>query len=189
MRTEVTLRGSTEYNTSYPPRDAKKGYVAKISGRAAGALKFERQFCGEELTVLPGDEGFFERQIGKKKGGYTRYYHVILSHPEHGLILSSDCEDEAPKIAKLLDEGVDIHDAIEIVDLRPSERDPDNWIFDAKARTASAAKQAAKSATIDSAIADCWACLSLLPAPEQKKVMAELRKRVSPPKAKGTQDA
>lgn len=35
--TQITLTGTTNYNPSYPPRDAKKGYVAKITGRAAGA--------------------------------------------------------------------------------------------------------------------------------------------------------
>lgn len=180
--TEITLSGPTHYNTSYPPRDARKGYVAKITGRAAGALKYAREFFGESVTVLEGDEGLYERQIGEKKGGATRYYHVVLSHPEHGLILSVDCESELPKIAKLLDDGVAIADAVEVANLRPSEKVEGRMVFDAVARTAAAAKKSAKSATVDSAIEACWQQLSLLPEKEQKAVMKALKERISPPK-------
>lgn len=184
-REQITLTGTTDYNTSYPPRDAKKGYVAKIKGTATGALKFEREFFGNECIVTEGDEGLYERQRGDKKGGYTRWYPVIVSHHEHGLIIDSDCDEvEVKKIAKLLDQGIDIADAVEVTDLRESENTPGNWLFTAKARTASQASKAKKSATIDSAIAECWSVLSLMPEAEQKKILAELKKRVSPPKAK-----
>ena len=181
--TEIRLSGATNYHTSYPPRDAKKGYVAKITGRAAGAVKYAREFFGEEAAILEGDDGLYERQIGEKKGGYTRYYHVLLTHPEHGLICSTDCESSVPQIAKLLDAGVAIADAVEVSNLRPSERVEGRMVFDATPRTAGAAKRAAKSATIESAIESCMEVLSLLPEAEAKKVLAALRKRVSPSKA------
>lgn len=183
MQESITLSGPTNYNTSYPPRDAKKGYVAKITGRAKGAVKYAREFLGEEATLVEGDEGLYERQVGEKKGGYTRYYHVILSHPDHGLIKSTDCEQDLPKIAKLLDDGHAIEDIIEIQDLRPiNDTVPEGlWKFDVGVRNAAAAKKAAKSATIDSAIESCMEVLSLLPETEAKKVLTQLRKRVSPP--------
>lgn len=184
-REQITLRGTTDYNTSYPPRDAKKGYVAKLKGTTAGALKFEREFFGDECIVTEGDEGLYERQRGDKKGGFTRWYPVIISHAEHGLIIDGDCDEvEVKKIAKLLDQGIEIADAVEVCDLRESENNPGNWLFTAKARTASQAAKAKKSATIDSAIEECWSVLSLMPEAEQKKILAELKKRVSPPKAK-----
>ena len=184
-REQIILRGTTDYNTKFPPRNAKKGYVAKINGTAAGALKFDREFFGDECIVTEGDEGLYERQRGDKKGGFTRWYSVIVSHPEHGLIIDSDCDDvEFKKIAKLLDQGVAIEDAVEIFDLEESENSPGNWLFLAKARTASQAAKAKKSATIDSAIEECWSVLSLMPEAEQKKILAELKKRVAPPKAK-----
>jgi hypothetical protein len=182
--TEITLTGPTNYNESYPPKNARKGYVAKITGRASGAKKYEREFFGESVTLLEGDEGLYERQIGDKKGGYTRYYHVMLFHPEHGLILSVDCEDEVPKLAKLLDDGRKIEDIVEVVDLRPSQKFEGRMIFDVAVRTATQAKAAAKSATIESATETCWDVLRLLPEKEAKKVLTELRKRVSPPKPK-----
>lgn len=178
--TQITLTGTTDYNPSYPPRDAKKGYVAKITGRAAGSRKYEREFFGGEADLLEGDEGLYERQRGNKKGGFTRWYHVLLSHPDHGLILSADCEDEVPQIAKLLDAGHAIEDCVEVVDLRPSERVEGRMIFTVKARTPAAAKKAVKSATIESAVESCWSVLSLMPEKEVKKVMAELRKRMKP---------
>ena len=182
-REEITLRGTTDYNTNSPPRDAKKGYVAKIKGTAAGALRFDREFFGEKCIVTEGDEGLYERQRGDKKGGFTRWYPVILSHAEHGLIIDGDCDEvEVRKVAKLLDQGIDIADAVELTDLRESENNPGNWLFTAKARTSRQATKAKKSATIGSAIEECWSVLLLLPEAEQKKVLAALKKRVSPPK-------
>jgi len=180
--TEITLRGRTNYNTSFPPANAKKGYVAKITGRAAGARKYEREFFGESVTILAGDEGLYERQIGEKNGGFTRYYHVILMHPEYGLIGSVDCEDAVPKIAKLLDDGVSIADAVEVTNLRPHSSVEGRMSFDAKARTPGAAKRVAKSATIESAVETCMEVLSMLPEAEAKKVLAELRKRANQPR-------
>lgn len=184
-REEIILRGTTDYNTSYPPRDAKKGYVAKINGTAAGALKFDREFFGDECIVTEGDEGLYERQRGDKKGGYTRWYPVIVSHPEHGLIIDSDADEvEVKKIAKLLEQGIAIEDAVEVTELVESKKAEGHWLFTAKARTASQASKVKKSATIDSAIEECWSVLSLMPEAEQKKVLVELKKRVSPTKAK-----
>lgn len=179
--TQISLSGPTVYHPNYPPRDAKKGYVARITGRAAGKLKYEREFLGADVDLLEGDEGLYERQRGDKKGGSTRWYHVVLSHPDHGLIMSADCEDQLPKIAKLLDDGVTIQDAVEVTDLRPSEKTEGLTVFTAVARSASAAKQAAKAQTIDSAVEGCWAEMCNLPEALQKKVLTQLRKRVSPP--------
>lgn len=178
--TEITLAGTTDYNERFPPRDAKKGYVAKITGRAAGALKYQREFLGTEVTLLEGDEGLYERQRGDKKGGCTRWYNVMLSHPEHGLILSVDCESELPRIAKLLDEGVAIADAVEVTNLRPSEKVEGRMIFDAVARTKSEAKKAAVAQTVESAVETCWQAMCHLPEKEAKKVLAALKLRVSP---------
>lgn len=178
----ITLSGPTNYHPSYPPRNPKKGYVARITGRATGSVKYEREFFGESVTLLEGDEGLYERQVGEKKGGCTRYYHVLLSHPEHGLILSTDCEGELPKIAKLLDDGISITDAVEVTDLRPSERIEGRMVFTAVARTKSQATAARKSATVESAIEHCMESLAVLPAKEAKKVVAELKRRLAPPK-------
>jgi len=179
MITQTSLSGSIKYNPNFPPDGAKRGYVARIKGRAAGALKFDREFLGELANLVEGDEGLYERQIGEKKGGYTRYYHVILSHPEHGLIVSTDCEDQATKIAKLLDDGIRIQDAVEVQGLRPSTKIEGQMVFDAVARTASQAKSAMKSASVESAIDHCWEALKLLPEDAAKKVLAALKVRLA----------
>ncbi len=180
VTTEIKLLGTTDYNERFPPRDPKKGYVARITGRAAGTLKYQREFLGQAVAILQGDEGLYEKQRGDKKGGCTRWYHVVLSHPEHGLIISVDCEDELPKIAKLLDDGITIQDAVEVDDLRPSEKIEGRMVFTARARSTAQAKQALKSATIDSATEHCWEALGLLPETGQKKVLAALKARMAP---------
>jgi len=179
MITQITIFGRTDYNPNYPPKDAKKGYVAKITGKAAGAVKYEREFLGVEATLLEGDEGLYERQRGDKNGGFTRWYHVMLNHPEHGLMLSMDCEDEVPKIAKLLDAGHSIENIIEIHDIQPSEANEGRMKFKAVARNLADVKKVTKSATVESAIKSCWEILSLLPEKEVKKVLTQLRKKVS----------
>lgn len=179
MENQITLTGPIMYNPSYPPSNAKKGYVARITGRVSGPMKYEREFLGSEVTLIEGDEGLYERQVGSKKGGYSRYYYVILSHPDHGMIISTDCEDDVPKIAKLLDDGVSIADAVEVTDLRPSEKTEGRMIFTAIPRTKTQAKSAAKAQTIDSATDACWEILQVLPEKEAKKVLAELRKRIA----------
>lgn len=181
--TEITLRGATEYNTNYPPKDAKKGYVAKITGRAPGAVKYRREFLGESVTLTDFDTGLYERQIGKKKGGFVRYYHVVLDHPEHGLILSTDCEDQLPRLSKSLDDGMTIEDAVEVTNLRPSENREGVMVFDVVVRSASAAKKAAAAATIGEAVDACVGALAPLDDSSKRKALAELRKRLAPPPA------
>ena len=178
MRDQITLTGTVQYNEKYPPSGAKKGYLARITGRVSGPIKYEREFLGSEVTILPGDEGLYEKQRGDKKGGATRWYYVILSHPEHGLIRSTDCEEELPKIAKLLDDGISIEDAVEVTNLRPHDSIEDLMVFDVVPRTASQAKKAKSAATIDEAVENCWQALVSLSAGDAKKAVAELRKRI-----------
>lgn len=179
--TQIELLGQTEYDERFPPRDARKGYVARITGRAAGAVKYQREFLGKEVTLLAGDEGLYERQIGERKGGFTRHYNVVLSHPEHGLIRSVSCENELPKIAKLLDDGVSIQDAVEVTNMRPSKQTEGLMVFDAVARTKTEAKKAAVCVTIEAAVEVCWQALATLPEKEAKKVLAALKIRLAPP--------
>jgi hypothetical protein len=179
MNNKIELTGTTYYHTSYPPSGAKKGYVAKITGRAAGAVKYEREFLGDRATILEGDEGLYERQIGEKKGGYTRYYHVVLSHPEHGLICSVDCEDILPAIAKALDAGVSIQDAVEVTNLRPGKRTEGLWVFDAVARDLRAAKKAAANADVGDRVAAVLAALDGLDPTEASKVLSAAKKSLT----------
>ena len=176
---QVTLTGATLYNEKYPPAGAKKGYVAKITGRAAGAMKYEREFLGSTAEIFEGDEGLYERQVGKKKGGYTRWYHVVLAHHEYGLIVSSDCENEAPKIAKLLADGFEIEDVVTYDKLIPSLNVQGRMSFNVVVRTPAQAKKAAKAANIYSATAYCWSVLSAFDPADAKKMLTELRKRLA----------
>lgn len=172
---QITLTASIDYHPNFPPKDAKKAYVAKITGRAAGAVKFAREFLGDSVTLVEGDAGLYEKQNGNKKGGCTRYYHVVLEHPEHGLIMSTDCEGDLPKIAKLLDDGLTIAEIVEPSQLRPSERNPGRWVFDVTVRT----KKQAETASAEDAITACLALLVPLPAVSQTKALSELKARLA----------
>lgn len=114
------LAATTGYNTRYAPEGAKKAYVAKITGRTDSAVKYKRKFLGNEVTLVEGDQGLYERQCVDKKGRPTRYYHVVLWDDENRrMICSKDCEGLVPQIAARLDNGEaigDIVDATDVVD-------------------------------------------------------------------------
>lgn len=130
----INLSTDVQYNPKYPPSNAKKAYIARITGTAKGPQKYEREFLGRDVDLSADDAGLYEKQRGDKKGGYTRWYYVILPHPEHGVIISADCEDELPKIAKNLD-SMSIEEAVEVTNLRESEKHEGRMIFDAVAAT------------------------------------------------------
>lgn len=183
MTDSLTLFGATNYNTKFPPRNAKRGYVAKLTGRAPGAVKYAREFLGERVTLVAGDDGLYEVQTGQKKGGYDRDYCVVLTHAEHGLVKGLCDEADVAKITQRLDQGYALSEIVEVGELRESRKTEGLLVFSVAVRTVAAAKQAFKCATLESAIESCWQTLALLPLPEQKKVLAELRKRVTPPAA------
>lgn len=170
------LQARTEYHASYPPTDAKSAYVAKILGRADGSRKYERGFSSDNITLLEGDEGLYEVQHALKKGGYCREYFVILSDPKYGLIKSLDCEAIVSKLVKLLDEGVDIHAAVEVTGLRPSRKTLGLWVFEAVARSLVKARKQVTATTLQQAVATCHETLQQLPQQEQQKAMTALRK-------------
>lgn len=106
----------------------------------------------------------------------------MLSHPEHGLIKSTDCEDVLPQIAKSLDAGVSIAEAVEVNNLRPSERTEGLMIFDASARTVAAAKKAAANASHEERLAAVLAALDGLDAKSSQKVLTAARKSLQLPR-------
>ena len=53
MVDEITLHGTTEYNPRFAPSGAKKGYVARITGRKSGPMKYEREFLESEGLIGP----------------------------------------------------------------------------------------------------------------------------------------
>lgn len=132
---QVKISADVKYNPSYPPKGAKKAYVAQILGTKPGPLKFDREFLGDSCYVAADAQGIYERQIGEKKGGYTRYYHVALHHPEHGMMLSYGLgEAAATKVAKLLDKGFSIDEAVAISGIRPSSKVEGQMTFDYEPR-------------------------------------------------------
>jgi hypothetical protein len=182
MSQTVTLNADVQYNPRFAPSGAKKAYVARLRGRVSGAQTFEREFLGSG-TVLIDEPGLYERQIGCKKGGADQYYHVVVD-VDGELRKSTDVGREtAMTIAKRMDGGEAIGEMVRLTG-RPSQRDPAVTVYDCELLTKSEAAKAVKGATVDTAIEACWQVLSLLPEKEAKKVLAALKVRVSPPKAK-----
>lgn len=170
--TQRTLRARCEYNEKYPPAKASKAYVARITGRADGAVKYAREFLGREVTLLAGDEGLYEVQIAHKKGGYTRMFYVVLSHVEQGLIVSCDCEGVVAQIAKLLDDGHAIQDIVEAANVRPATSG--KYIFDATIRTAQA-----PAPTVDQVVEAICAAARHLSAAAREEAFAAAAKRLA----------
>lgn len=56
MIDELVFYGGTDWHERFPPRNARKGYVARIDGRASGAEKYDRTFLGSgSVSVLTGE--------------------------------------------------------------------------------------------------------------------------------------
>jgi len=127
--TQIELEAHQGWDRRWPPKDARKAYVAKILGRETGPRKYQREFLGTTAELVEGDEGLYERQNGERKGGYTRYYHVVMSLPEYGLIRSTDCEDLVPRIAARLDAGASIDEIVRATNIRSEHGE---MIFDAQ---------------------------------------------------------
>lgn len=190
MTTSITLRGSVEYHERFPPANAKKGYVARIKGKAPGALKYEREFLGSEFTAVDAaDAGLYEVQTGLKKGGFDRAHYLILPHPEHGLIRSKALPDDAvTRLAKLLDDHVPLADATEVTELYLPERS-DHYRFTAVIRTKAGAQKAAAAAETDDATATIRAAIAGMPPAAAAKLLRAIAKELTTPAATATPNA
>lgn len=183
MTTSITLRGNIEYHERFPPANAKKGYVARIKGKAPGALKYEREFLGSEFTAVDADDaGLYEVQTGLKKGGAERAYYVILPHPEHGLIRSQNLQLPSAMacLTKLLDDGVPITDAVEVTNLRATES---HWRFTAVIRTKTAAQKAADAAKTEDTATAIRAAIAGMPPTAAAKLLRAVAKEITAPAA------
>lgn len=151
-------------------------YICKIVGRAE-RVQFNRQFVGTKYgkrndgTSYDTDEtGLYETQDSTRKGKRRNYYVVLESEGE--LFKLDADKDDALKIAKRFDGGETIEQIVG-VDRRDGE------VFYA-IRSAAECKRAEASATVDAAQAIILATLEALPDSLQKKVLAEVRKRLFP---------
>lgn len=177
----ITLFAPCRYNSNYPPKNAAKAYVARITGRSSGPVKYAREFLGNSFDAVDEDDaGLYEVQYAEKKGGWTRYYYVVLSHPEHGLIRSIDCETLLPKIAKALDDGRHITDIVsfdEVAAPDPGSDAPAKFVPVLLTR-AQAAKLAASADAADAEAQVRLAVSALSPA-DASKLLRRLAKALT----------
>lgn len=181
-----------------------KQYIAQITGRAP-KVTFARAFVGtkygkrkEDSSFDTDEPGLFELCDIDRKGNKAQRYRLVLPAPgaaaqeavagdaeEEGrvdegaalregasrLVLVRASKEEAMAIAKRLDKGEQLVEIIRIVDLAKDQ---------IEILTAAQAKKAAAAATLDEAVSACLAVLGALPEREAKRVVAELRKRLTP---------
>jgi hypothetical protein len=174
---EITLVGNVEYNPKFPPKNAGKGYVARIRGRSTGPMKYDREFMGRIAPLSDHLTGLYEVQTGLKKGGTNRRYYVLLSHPEYGLMLSSDCSGDENRIVRQMTASSSIDEVVEPLNIRPNTKEG-YMTFDVKVRTLAEIEKVKKSTTVQDALEECWGILKLLPEKEAKEVISNLRKKL-----------
>lgn len=202
ITTTITLRADAKYG--YGGRQ----YIAQITGRAP-KVTFARQFVGirygkrnEETEHITDEVGLYELCNIDRKGNKDQRYRLVLSAPaaaEHRSV-AEDAEEEervdvaaesraasedltvvrvdrsqAMAIAKRLDKGESLADFVRVAG------EDEITIL-----TAAQARKAAAAANVDEAVAACLAVLGSLPEREAKRVVSELRKRLSA-KASGGQ--
>lgn len=172
----ITLNASSDFNT------AGKQYIARIKGRDS-KFTFDREFIGKRsgkrndfTSADVDDPGLYELRDTTRKGTSDKYRLIVAQGDE--LVVYRCSKEEAMKIARLLDEGVSAHDLPSRLTL-PDDRESGDIGF----VTAAQAERAVVAQTIDSVVAACWAAIEPLPEKERKRVLAELRARVNPPKA------
>ncbi len=162
---EFTIAASEDYNTRFPPRDAKKGYIARIMGRDLKS-HFAREFLPKTINVARADCPLLvEVQNGLKKGGANRRYRLFLAAADGQVARYNLDEADARWLAQQLDEGRDLAAC-----------------FGVEGRISpAAAKRELVGQTIETAIDACYAAIGNLPEKDQKKVLAGLKKKLAPP--------
>lgn len=166
-------------------------YCARITGRHP-KFTFEREFIGKkegrgDFTCAYVDEpGLYMECDIDKKGRKDETYYVVLSRTADTPALSPTAdpdllqikisESDAVAVAKRIEGGEALEQIVGVTKADGKYR--------YELRTKSEAKRASAAATVDSAVAHCWDVLQSLPEREAKKVLAELKLRISPPKPK-----
>jgi hypothetical protein len=187
----ITFSASASYG------NGGKQFVARITGRDK-KFTFRREFIGrkggkrnESAEALVDDPGLYEvRDIDNKGRPDDSYFVVLEADGELRKSIALSAEYVMP-IARRLDAGEDIGRIVEMSE-RPSRRDPSRMVWDVEIVTPWQAEAKVVAQTIDTAVEACWQILQSFPEKEAKKVLAQLKIRVSPPKpapAAGMDDA
>lgn len=167
-------------------------YVARINGRDS-KFTFDREFVGRkqgkrnEWTEFETDEpGLYESCSVRKRGKDSTYVLIVDTKcPER--LAEYDCplkqhycdKADALKIARALENGRKFDEIVESV----NEKQEDGSIdYQWRIMSAAEAKKQLAAQTVETALDGCWEILQSLPTKEAKKVLAALRKKVSPPK-------
>lgn len=172
----VSLTASADYGLSGQ-------YIARIIGRDS-KFTFQREFIGRkygkrnEGSEADVDEsGLYELCDVTKKRGKVQRYRVVLELPSGELAKLVASKEDAMAIAKALDAGRAFGDIVRYCE---GVDDAGNDVPAYEILSAKQAEKAQSAATVDSAIATCWAAIEALPAKDAKKVLAALRAKLAP---------
>lgn len=167
-------------------------YVARITGRDS-KFTFNREFTGRkegkrgETTRAEVDQpGLYEVCDVTKRGKDSSYFVMCDTVIEHGELAGKKTQAKKPidkaeamKLAKAMDEGRRFEDMVVVKNVGlGSDGTTRLWDYEILSKTAAAKTQA--GVTLQQAQDACWAVLQKLPENEAKKVLAALRKLVSP---------
>lgn len=168
MSTTITITASEKYNPRFAPAGAKKAYLARLTGRSANAT-FEREFLAKSYDFdAAACPALLERvDVAKDGSRYSPDYMLLLANGEDVVQCDLD-KSEAMWLAAQLDAGRKLEDC---------------WNEGGRVSPKAAAKEQV-AVTVIAAIESCWKMIEVLPEKEAKKVLAALKARVSPPKAK-----
>lgn len=176
----ITLTANEAYNSRFAPVGAKKAYVARITGRSS-KMTFEREFLGKG-NVDVDTPGLYEtRSVDKKGRAEEPDYILIMQLGDDIRSCKTVSKEDAMKIAKALDAGRRLEEIVEMTAADPAEGKK-YGVTSYSLITPRQAETKAVAQTIDTATEACWAVLAALPEKEAKKVLANLKGRVSPPK-------
>lgn len=146
-------------------------YVARLTGRNS-QFTFEREFLG--ASVLVDTPGIYEVRDVDRKGRKTDSYTLVLSVDIDNVEDFRAEKEDAMKICKLLDAGERLEDIVH------SFEEDGNLVWGFRDKKAEAEK--AKSSVLE----QCYELLKTLSEADAKKIIKELKDRISPPKAKSS---
>ena len=160
-------------------------YIASLTGRAP-QVHFVRSFVGSKYgkrndgTSYETDEaGLYECCDQTRKGKVKRYY-IVLEFQNELRKLQTDLEDSLV-IAKRLDGGESLADIVELL----VEDEKVVYRINSKAEV----KKTKAAGNLDAAVTAIVSALQALPAPLQKKALAQAKERLFPPAPKAEIEA
>lgn len=172
MPTTITIRATADYHERFPPVGAKRPYLARIIGRDP-KMTFRLEFLAQESEFdCVRCPALLERRNIDKKGRPDPNDYILLYSRDDQVYQTDITKQDAMWLAAQLD----------------ARRTLDScWDHDSNERiTVKEAQKIELGVTVETAVERCWEILKVLPEKQLKKVMSQLKAKMSPPKQEET---